>query len=114
MLDRSDAEKILRATLEDFEKLDQEFDRFFKGRQSQNQMLTAKLFETIDHSVYYDTTVQQYDVTALLQYVPTIDRQLYAEVVKHAFQYFLGKPASDRHLKMFKALLTRYLIRAGF
>jgi len=114
MLDRENAEKILRATLEDFEKLDAEFDRFFQGSQSENQILTTRLYDTIDQIVYYDHVNKQYDVSGLVQYVPIGDHALYKDIVKHAFQYFHGKPATDRHLKMFKALLTRYLIRAGF
>lgn len=114
MLDRANAEKILRATLEDFEKLDKEFDRYFGGRESRHQMLTTALYDTIDQCVFFDVQSKQYDVSQLAQYVPKEDRPLYKDVVKHTFAYFQDKPATDRFLQMFKAMLTRYLIRAGF
>jgi hypothetical protein len=114
MLDRANAEKILRDTLEDFEKLDKEFDRYFQGRESTHQMMTTALFDTVHQCVFFNAQTQNYDVSQLLQYVPKDDRKLYADVVKHTFQYFQGKPATDRFMLMFKAMLTRYLIRAGF
>lgn len=109
-----DIEKELRRKLDLSRSAALEWKKHFGERKAEYQMATLDLFETVCKHVNYLPN-DMLDVTGLVQFViGQRDRLLFRDVCKFLIQYFDGKPLSDATLREFRALLTLYLVKAGF